>query len=285
MLAFVFPGQGSQKKGMGQGLFDEIGEYAEHEKDIDALLGYSMRQLCLEDPEDKLKDTRYTQPALYVVNALHTKKALLDGARPKWLAGHSLGEYNALLAAGVFDFMTGLRLVQKRGELMSQARGGGMAAVIGLDAGIIANVLRDNGLVATDVANFNSPSQTVISGPVEDIDRAGPLLQAAGARMCMPLPVSAAFHSRYMADAAREFEAFLAPFDFAAPRVPVIANLTAQPYPADGAAAKALLVGQITGSVRWVESVRHLAAQGVDRFEEMGPGNVLTRLVQQIRAA
>jgi malonyl CoA-acyl carrier protein transacylase len=285
MLAFVFPGQGSQKKGMGQGLFDEVGEYAEYEREIDALLGYSMRQLCLEDPEDKLKDTRYTQPALYVVNALHTKKALLDGARPKWLAGHSLGEYNALLAAGVFDFMTGLRLVQKRGELMSQARGGGMAAVIGLDAGIIANVLRDNGLVATDVANFNSPSQTVISGPVEDIDRAGPLLQAAGARMCMPLPVSAAFHSRYMADAAREFEAFLAPFEFSAPRTPVIANLSAQPYPADGAAAKALLVGQITGSVRWVESVRYLAGQGVDRFEEMGPGNVLTRLVQQIRAA
>jgi malonyl CoA-acyl carrier protein transacylase len=285
MLAFVFPGQGSQKKGMGQGLFDEVREYAQIEQDVDALLGYSMRQLCLEDPGDKLKDTRYTQPALYVVNALHTKKALADGARPQWLAGHSLGEYNALLAAGVFDFLTGLRLVQKRGELMSQARGGGMAAVIGLDAGIIANVLRDNGLVATDVANFNSPSQTVISGPVEDIDRAGPLLQAAGARMCMPLPVSAAFHSRYMADAAREFEAFLAPFEFAAPRTPVIANLTAQPYPADAAAAKALLVGQITGSVRWVESVRYLAAQGVDRFEEMGPGNVLARLVQQIRAA
>lgn len=286
MIAFVFPGQGSQKKGMGQGLFDEVREYAQIEQDVDALLGYSMRQLCLEDPGDKLKDTRYTQPALYVVNALHTKKALADGARPQWLAGHSLGEYNALLAAGAFDFLTGLRLVQKRGELMAQARGGGMAAVIGLGVDAIAGTLADNGLVAIDVANFNSPSQTVISGPVDDIQRAGPLLQAAGARMCMPLPVSAAFHSRYMADAAREFEAFLAPIPFAALRTPVVANVTAQPYPAEGGdAAKALLVGQITGSVRWVDSVRFLLGQGVDRFDEMGPGNVLGRLVQQIRAA
>lgn len=286
MIAFVFPGQGSQKKGMGQGLFDEVADYAAIEPEVDALLGYSMRQLCLEDPEDRLKDTRYTQPALYVVNALHTRKALDGGARPKWLAGHSLGEYNALLAAGVFDFLTGLRLVQKRGELMAQARGGGMAAVIGLGVDAIAGTLADNGLDAIDVANFNSPSQTVISGPVDDIQRAGPLLQAAGARMCMPLPVSAAFHSRYMADAAREFEAFLAPIPFAAPRTPVVANVTAQPYPAEGGdAAKALLVGQITGSVRWVDSVRFLLGQGVDRFDEMGPGNVLSRLVQQIRAA
>ena len=286
MIAFVFPGQGSQKKGMGQGLFDEIRDYAAIEQDVDALLGYSMRQLCLEDPEDRLKDTRYTQPALYVVNALHTRKALDDGVRPGWLAGHSLGEYNALLAAGVFDFLTGLRLVQKRGELMAQARGGGMAAVIGLGPEVIAGVLADNGLDAIDVANFNSPSQTVISGPVEDIQRAGPLLQAAGARMCMPLPVSAAFHSRYMADAAREFEAFLAPIEFAAPRTPVVANVTARPYPAEGGdAAKALLVGQITGSVRWVDSVRFLLGQGVERFDEIGPGNVLGRLVQQIRAS
>ena len=286
MIAFVFPGQGSQKKGMGQGLFDEVADYAAIEPEVDALLGYSLRQLCLEDPEDRLKDTRYTQPALYVVNALHTRKALDDGARPKWLAGHSLGEYNALLAAGAFDFLTGLRLVQKRGELMAQARGGGMAAVIGLGVDAIAGTLADNGLDAIDVANFNSPSQTVISGPVDDIQRAGPLLQAAGARMCMPLPVSAAFHSRYMADAAREFEAFLAPIPFAALRTPVVANVTAQPYPAEGGdAAKALLVGQITGSVRWVDSVRFLPGQGVDRFDEMGPGNVLGRLVQQIRAA
>ena len=285
MIAFVFPGQGSQKRGMGQDLFDAVREYAEVEGEVDAILGYSMRALCLEDADNRLKETRYTQPSLYVVNALHYYKAIADGQRPDYVAGHSLGEYNALLAAGVFDFLTGLRLVQKRGELMSQAKDGGMAAVIGLDAGTIASVLRDNGLDGVDVANFNSPSQTVVSGPVDDIKRAGPLFEAAGARMSMPLPVSAAFHSRYMQAAAERFGEFLAPFEFSAPTVPVIANVTAQPYPADDASAavKALLVRQITSSVQWVQSVRQLVALGVDQFAEMGPGNVLTRLVQQIR--
>jgi malonyl CoA-acyl carrier protein transacylase len=176
-------------------------------------------------------------------------------------------------------------MVKKRGELMSQARDGGMAAVIGLDADTIAAVLRDNGLQSVDVANFNAPTQTVVSGPVDDIQRAGPLFQTAGARMCMPLPVSAAFHSRYMAPAAREFAEFLAPMTFAAPSLPVVANVTAEPYPQDGAseAVKSLLVRQITGSVQWVRSVRRLVADGVDTFTEIGPGNVLTRLVQQIR--
>lgn len=285
MIAFVFPGQGSQKRGMGQGLFDEVREYAAVERDVDAILGYSMRKLCLEDADNRLKDTQYTQPSLYVANALHYYKAVADGQRPDYVAGHSLGEYNALLAAGVFDFLTGLRLVKKRGELMSQAKDGGMAAVIGLDADAIANVLRDNGLGGIDVANFNSPSQTVVSGPVDEIKRAGPLFEAAGARMCMPLPVSAAFHSRYMEDAAKRFAEFLAPMTFAAPKVPVIANVTAEPYPVEDAseAVKALLVRQITHSVQWVRSVRYLDAQGVDQFAEMGPGNVLTRLVQQIR--
>ncbi len=285
MIAFVFPGQGSQKRGMGQGLFDEVREYAAVERDVDAILGYSMRKLCLEDADDRLKETQYTQPSLYVANALHYYKAIADGQRPDYVAGHSLGEYNALLAAGVFDFLTGLRLVKKRGELMAQAKNGGMAAVIGLDADAIANVIRDNGLDGVDVANFNSPSQTVVSGPVDEVKRAGPLFEAAGARMCMPLPVSAAFHSRYMEDAAKQFADFLAPMTFAAPKIPVIANVTAQPYPVEDAseAAKALLVQQITHSVQWVRSVRHLVSVGVDQFAEMGPGNVLTRLVQQIR--
>jgi malonyl CoA-acyl carrier protein transacylase len=284
MIAYVFPGQGSQKRGMGQGLFDEVREYTSVERDVDAMLGYSMRKLCLEDPENQLKETQFTQPCLYVVNALHYYKAVREGGRPEYLAGHSLGEYNALLAAGVFDFLTGLRLVQKRGELMAQAKNGGMGAVIGLDAPTCDRVLNESGLTSIDIANFNSPLQTVISGPLEDIRRAGPFFEKAGAQMYIPLQVSAAFHSRYMEDAAKAFAEFLAPMTFSAPRIPVVANATAQPYRTEGASesVKTLLARQITHSVQWTQTVRYLLSQGVTQFSEMGPGNVLTRMVQQI---
>lgn len=287
MIAYVFPGQGSQKRGMGQGLFDEVREYAAVEKDVDSILGYSMRKLCLEDPDNRLRETQFTQPSLYVVNALHYYKAIAEGTRPVYLAGHSLGEYNALLAAGVFDFLTGLRLVQKRGQLMSQAKNGGMGAVIGLGAGGVEKVIRESGLGSIDVANFNSPSQLVVSGPVDDIKRAGPFFERGGAQMYIPLQVSAAFHSRYMSDAAKAFADFLAPMSFSTPRIPVVANVTAQPYPngnGNGSeSVKSALVKQITHPVQWTQSVRFMAAQGVTQFTEMGPGNVLTRLVQQIQ--
>jgi malonyl CoA-acyl carrier protein transacylase len=286
MIAFLFPGQGSQKRGMGQGLFDAVPEYAGVEREIDALLGYSMRTLCLEDPEGRLKQTQFTQPSLYVVNALYYYKAIAQGVRPAYLAGHSLGEFNALHAAGVYDFLTGLRLVKKRGELMSQAKNGGMAAVIGLRASTITQVLQQAALTDTiDVANFNSPSQTVLSGPVDDIKRAGPWFEKAGAQLYVPLQVSAAFHSRYVADAARAFADFLAPLSFAAPTLPVIANVTAQPYPSDNSSdsVKSLLTKQITSSVQWTQGIRFLLQQGVTEFQEIGPGNVLTRLTQQIR--
>jgi len=287
MLAFIFPGQGSQKRGMGQGLFDDVPEYGVVENDVDAIVGYSMRKLCLEDGDDRLKQTQFTQPSLYVVNALHYYKAVRDGARPSYLAGHSLGEYNALLAAGVFDFLTGLRLVKKRGELMSQARNGGMAAVVGLNADKVGKVIQDHGLSSIDVANFNTPSQTVVSGPVDDIKNAGPLFEKEGAQMYLPLQVSAAFHSRYMADASKAFADFLTPMTFAAPKTPIIANVTAQPYPTGNASesVKSLLANQITQSVQWSRTVRFLSSQGVTQFSETGPGNVLTRMVQQIQQA
>lgn len=285
MITFLFPGQGSQRKGMGQGLFDELREYTSVEAEVDRIVGYSMRKLCLEDTDGRLKQTQYTQPSLYVVNALHYYKALSQGVQPSFLAGHSLGEYNALLAAGVFDFLTGLRLVKKRGELMAQAKNGGMAAVIGLGASAIGNVIKEGGLASIDIANFNSPSQTVVSGPTDDIKRLGPMLEKAGARMYMPLPVSAAFHSRYMSDAAREFGDFIAQHSFAVPKLPVVANVTAEKYPMGGTpqSVASLLARQITSPVLWTQSVRLLINQGGTDFREMGPGNVLTRLAQQIQ--
>lgn len=287
MIAFMFPGQGSQKRGMGQGLFDEVREYATAEAEIDRIMGYSMRKLCLEDPDNRLKETQFTQPALYVVNALHWFQAAARGEQPDYVAGHSLGEYNALLAAGVFDFLTGLRLVKKRGELMSQVRNGGMAAVIGLNAASISQVLADNGLGGLDVANFNSPSQTVVSGSVDDVKRAAPLFEQAGAQMCIPLQVSAAFHSRYMQPAAAAFGDFLAGLTFAEPKFPVIANVTGEPYPMQNAteSVRTLLSRQINHSVCWTQSVQYLLGRGVTEFKELGPGNVLTRLVQQIKQA
>jgi len=285
MTAFVFPGQGSQRRGMGQGLFDEVREYAAIEKEADAILGCSLRTLCMEDPDNRLKETQFTQPCLYVVNALHYYKAVSQGTRPAYVAGHSLGEYNALLAAGVFDFLTGLRLVKKRGELMSQARNGGMAAIIGLSSTTIEKALREHGLETLDLANFNTPSQTVISGPVEDIKRAGPVFEKLGARLYMPLHVSAAFHSRYMGPSARAFADYLSPISFASPKITVIANVTAQPYPSSGSSesVKSLLTRQIDHSVQWIQSVRFLMGEGVTQFIEMGPGNVLTKSIQEIR--
>lgn len=285
MDAFVFAGQGSQRVGMGADLFDAVPEFRRAESEIDGLLGYSLRDLCLKDPDRKLQQTAYTQPALYVVNALHGYQALARGLRPRYVAGHSLGEYNALHAAGVIDFMTGLRLVHRRGAMMSQARDGAMAAVVGMPARGVTEHLREHGLDELDVANYNCRTQTVISGPVAGIQRAGPLFEKAGSVSFIALPVSAAFHSRYMKSAAGEFAQFLSGFTFRAPRIPVIANVTARPYPLaeDPALVRDLLARQIFSPVQWTNSILYLLDRGVTTFHEMGPGNVLTRLVQQIR--
>ena len=284
MEVFMFPGQGSQTRGMGGALFDEVSEYAALEPQVDALLGYSMRKLCLDDPENVLSKTQYTQPALYVVNALHYLKEMQGRQRPKYLAGHSVGEYNALLAGGAFDFLTGLRLVHKRGELMSQAHNGGMGAVVGLTIDQIGEVMKDNQLDTLDVANFNSPTQTVLSGPVDEIKRAGPLMERAGAKLFLPLPVSAAFHSRYMTDAAAAFDQFLASFNFEPLAGQVLSNVTGSLYPSGDPSAtiRSLLVRQIASPVLWAPGVRYLVARGASSFKEIGPGTVLTRLVQQI---
>ncbi len=285
MLVYVFPGQGSQRRGMGQDLFDQLPAFGHKESDLDEVLGYSIRELCVTDPDNRLGDTRYTQPSMYVVNALHYFQAMASGGKPAAVAGHSLGEYNALLAAGAFDFLTGLRLVKRRAELMSQARNGGMAAVVGLDANRIAAILLENKFSDIDIANFNAPLQTVVSGPVETLKLAGPKFEAAGANLFSILPVSAAFHSRYMVGAAQDFDEFLADFEFERLQLPVIANTTGLPYAMDNPTdtVRALLVRQIAQPVRWVQSVRYLCDQGDCEFKELGHGMAMTRLVDQIR--
>jgi malonyl CoA-acyl carrier protein transacylase len=275
---YVFPGQGSQEIGMGQDLFDKFpSEVAQ----ADEILGYSIKELCCEGPIEKLSQTQFTQPALYVVNALTYLNIIAEGGeKPAFTAGHSLGEYDALFAAGVFDFATGVKLVQKRGEIMSRVEGGGMAAVLGMDPATIKDVLVDSGNDKVDIANFNSPKQTVLSGMKEDVVNAEQAFKDAGAKRYIVLPVSGAFHSRYMQESQAEFEAFASQFKFNAPEFPVISNLNATPYEADKVLPT--LVGQISNSVRWVESILAIKAEGDFEFEELGPKRVLTSLVRQI---
>ncbi|MFD0395899.1 ACP S-malonyltransferase [Streptomyces nogalater] len=224
--AWLFPGQGAQRRGMGRDLFDR---YPEAMAVADRILGFSVRELCLGDAGERLTDTRYLQPALFVVNELTRRAYAAREPAPDFLAGHSLGEYNALLA-GAFDFETGLALVARRGELMGRATGGAMTAVIGPGAARIAGLLAEAGLDDVDLANLNSAEQVVLSGPAESLRRAAETVTATGAGRCVPLRVSAAFHSRHMADAAREFAAFLDGFELRDPGRPVIANVTARPY-------------------------------------------------------
>ena len=279
MKTYLFPGQGSQHMGMGENLFDAFPDIT---ATADAILGYSIKELCLQDPDQQLGRTQYTQPALYVVNALAYRQQLKDtGELPDFVAGHSLGEYNALESAGVIGFEDGLKLVKKRGELMSTAPKGAMAAVIGLNADKISEILIENRLTAIDIANYNSHTQTIISGLEADIQNAQTYFEQEQA-MFIPLNVSGAFHSRYMQPIQDEFSRFLDSFTFAAPKIPVIANIHAQPYQADRIARN--LADQLTHSVRWLDSMRFLLQQGDMEFVELGPGDVLSKLIRSIKS-
>ncbi len=282
MKTFMFPGQGSQSRGMGGALFDEFKELTVQ---ADHILGYSIKELCLEDRDGALSKTQFTQPALYVVNALtYFKKIRESGIPPDFLAGHSLGEFNALLAAGCFDFEVGLELVRKRGELMGRAGDGAMAAILNATKEEILDILRDNGLENVDLANYNSPSQIVISGARDEITRAQPFF--TGKMRYYPLNTSGAFHSRFMADSGEEFRSYLGNFTFSDPQIPVISNVTARPY--EPGAILDNLSKQICSTVRWSESIQFLletsAGTGTDmEFEELGSGDVLTKLVFTIK--
>ncbi len=276
---FMFPGQGSQSVGMGAELFER---YPDLVAEADASLGYSIRELCLENPDGKLNSTDYTQPALYIVDVLSFQAKVEDeDIKPDFVIGHSLGEYAALYASGAFDFTTGLKLVQKRGALMSAASGGGMAAILGMDGDAVTTALSELGADSIDVANFNSPRQTVISGLKADIETFAPQLMEKGAKKVVILKVSGAFHSRYMKPAADEFEAFLNAFSFSSLKIPCIANCSAEPYTDESIASN--LIRQIYSSVRWIETIMGLREQGAETFIEVGPGSVLKGLLRQIQ--
>lgn len=256
MHVLLFPGQGSQFKGMGGQLWRDYPQLTQMASD---LLGYRIDKLCLEDPDNQLRMTLFTQPALFMVQALHYYRWREKGIAADAVMGHSLGEYSALLAAGCFDVETGLRLVQQRGLLMSQARGGSMAAVLGMSADALRTLLDERGLGQLTLANYNSPTQLVLAGETQLIEAAAHCLSAQGIQ-CVALNVSGAFHSPHMQAAQRQFEIFLQGFDLNDPLIPVIANATALPYPKGQVGA--LLAQQITSPVLWVDSVRYVMDQG-----------------------
>jgi len=284
---FLFPGQGSQKVGMGADLAQKFPAARARFETADRILGRGLSTLCFSGPDEELKSTRNTQPALFTIEAAVSDILAENSVTPSCTAGHSLGEYSALYAAGVFSFEDGLKIVAKRGELMADAgtaRPGTMAAVIGLPVDRIAEVLGTvtDGVVVA--ANQNSPDQTVISGEVAAVGKACELLKAAGAKRALTLPVSGAFHSPLMQDAAERFAAFLEPFSFADPRCPVIANVTATAE-TGGAVIKGLLVRQLVSPVRWVESVACMKTFDPVTMLETGPGAVLAGLVKKCDAA
>ena len=276
---WVFPGQGSQRRGMGAALLER---YPHLVKQADEVLGYSIRRLILEDPDNVLSRTEFTQPALYVTNALSfLDKRDNNAPLPQFYAGHSLGEFNALFAAGGLDFQAGLALVKQRGALMAQAPKGAMAAVLGLEQAKVSEILADPSCRNIDIANVNSRTQMVISGPLEEIERCEPLFVRAGARY-VRLNVSGAFHSRLMKDVQEQFARFIRGVPLKPLSADVIANYTARPYPKTD--YQDLLIQQISHPVRWYETVSWLLSQGELGFEEVGPGDVLTKLFIKIKS-
>lgn len=278
MAVFLFPGQGSQRRGMGGSLFEKFRELTTQ---ADKILGYSVEELCLTDPLQVLNETKYTQPALFVVNALSYLRRLKEtGTVPNFVAGHSVGEFNALFAAGVFDFETGLRLVQKRAELMSSVTNGAMAAIRGASVTDVERILAENGLFGVDIAAENAPFQVVVAGLKTDLDAAKECFTTAGVEF-IPLKVSGPFHSRYMSQVANEYREYLKGYSFCEPRIPVIANVRARPYRLED--CRDNLTQQFTQPVQWVATIRFLLHVGNQEFDEIGPGLVLTNLGKSIR--
>lgn len=281
--AFLFPGQGSQYVGMAKDLFDNSVEAKEMIRTADEAVGANLSYIMFNGPEEQLKQTDFTQPAIFLHSVVLT--SLIRTLRPDAAAGHSLGEYSALVAAGAIQFYEAIKLVRKRGLAMQYAgevMKGTMAAIVGLKPQIVEQLCADaSNAGIVQCANFNSPGQIVISGSVDGVKKAMELCKANGAKLVKELVVSGAFHSPLMEPAKEKLQDALNSTNFYDARFPVYANVTAKPV-SDKNEIKKLLFEQLTSPVRWEETIQNMISDGIDEFYEIGPGKVLQGLVKRI---
>jgi [acyl-carrier-protein] S-malonyltransferase len=287
-IAFLFPGQGAQKVGMGKDFAERYPALVErYFRPADEILGFGLTDLCFNGPDDQLVQTQNTQPAIFLVSMAVLDVLRAEGITPTAVAGHSLGEYSALVCAGVLRFEDALRLVRRRGELMTGVNArtpGAMAAIMGLAPERVDEVCRATrkaGAGVVEPANYNTPEQTVISGERAAVEQASAAAKEAGAGRVIPLQVGAPFHCSLMSEMADEFAAELDKYEFRDPQIPVVANVTGD-WVRTASEVKDALRRQVAGSVRWVDSMRRMAEGGYDTFIEAGPGRALTGMSLKI---